>query len=148
MNIVRGLLAIALTASIAPAAHAVPVCTVASGASLAFGNVVALASTGDIGSNTGSSLWINCNAEVGAMPRIHSASQRVMVSGAGSLPFLLSMSSPGGIELPVSAPGAVAVIALDGSNQTVTLHGKIFAADFSALPSGSYLGQLVITVEY
>lgn len=127
---------------------AVPTCTVASGGLLSFGNVVPLASTGDIGSNTGSSFWINCNSEVAGSPAIHSTSLRQMGNGAAILPFRLSVSSVGGADLAVSAPGTALDLARDGSNETVTIYGKILAADFKGLASGTYSQVVMVTIEY
>lgn len=127
---------------------ALPTCTVASGGTLSFGSVVALASTPDVPTNSGSSFWVNCTADVLSTPTIYSGSSRVMVSGGNSLPFSLSAVSPGGLMLPTSSPGSVLAIAKNGTNETVTLYGKIFAADFKALRSGTYTVVLVMTVEY
>lgn len=129
-------------------ALAVPTCTVASGGLLSFGNIVPLASTGDIGSNTGGSFWINCNNEVASSPAIHSASLRQMSSGISILPFRMSASGVGGMELAVTAPGTALDLARDGSNETVTLYGKILAADFKGLPSGAYSQVVMVTIEY
>lgn len=129
-------------------AQALPSCTVASGGVLSFGAVVPLASTGNVGSNSGASFWINCSSDVTSVPAIHSATARVMASGGASLPFSLSAQSPGGQALPASAPGHPLAIALDGSNQVVTLHGLIRAADFAGLPAGAYSQVISVTVEY
>lgn len=142
------LLCFALALLASGPALAVPTCTVASGGLLSFGNVVPLASTGDIGSNTGGSFWINCNTEVTSSPAIYSASLRQMSNGAAILPFRLSVSSVGGADLAVSAPGTALDLARDGSNETVTIYGKILAADFKGLPSGAYSQVVMVTVEY
>jgi spore coat protein U-like protein len=54
-------------------ALAAPTCTIASGATLSFGAVVALASTGDVTTNSGTSLWVNCNSDVTGAPALYSA---------------------------------------------------------------------------
>lgn len=132
----------------APAAGAVPTCTVASGGVLAFGPVIALASAPDVSTNTGTSFWVNCTAEVTTTPAIYSSTPRLMMSGGYSLPFALSAVSPGGLELRSSSPGTPLSISKNGSNETVTLYGKILAHDFRALPAGTYLQVITLTVEY
>lgn len=125
-----------------------PTCTVASSAALSFGNVVALASTGDVTTNNGSSFWVNCTSDVANTPALYSATPRAMMSGSNSLPFALSAVTPGGAELATTSPGTSIGVTRNGSNQTVTLHGKMRAADFKALPSGSYSRSVTLTVEY
>jgi len=143
----RGLLAL-LAAGVGTHALAVPTCTIAAGATLSFGAVVALASTGDVTTNTGSSLWVNCTSDVVTTPRLYSPTARTLVSGNNTLEFSLSASSPGGIELATSSPGTALEFAKNGSNQTVVLYGKLFAANFRALPSGLYSRVISLTVEY
>lgn len=141
-------LLISLVLSWAPMTWAVPTCTVASGGTLAFGPVVALASSPDVSTNTGTSFWVNCTADVTTTPAIYSGSTRAMVSASSSLPFALSLVAPGGLELRSTSPGTPLTISNNGSNETVTLHGKIFANDFKALPTGVYLQVITLTVEY
>jgi spore coat protein U-like protein len=129
-------------------AWAVPTCTIASGATLSFGSVIALASTGDVTTNSGSSLWMNCTSDVTTTPALYSVTTRTLVSGVNSFPFALSASSPGGVELATSSPGTPLGIAKNGSNQTVTLYGKIYNANFRALPAGAYSRVVDLTVEY
>jgi spore coat protein U-like protein len=132
----------------ASTAWAVPTCTVASGGTLSFGPVVALASSPNVTTNSGSSFWVNCTADVLSTPTIYSSSTRVMVSGGNSLPFSLSAVSPGGLELRTNSPGYALAITKNGTNETVTLYGKVFVADFKALPSGVYSTVITVTVEY
>jgi spore coat protein U-like protein len=129
-------------------ATAVPTCTIASGAVLPFGRVVPLASTGDIDTNSGSSFWINCTADVTSAPAIYSGTSRVMAFGENSLPFQLGAQHAGGPELPSTSPGTPLDITPNGSNQTVPLYGRILAADFKRLPAGAYSQVLSVTVEY
>lgn len=143
VNMLGLLAAVASTCSIA-----VPTCTSASGATLAFGTIVALASTGDITANTGSSFWVNCTSDVTAAPTLHSNTERTLTSGGNSLPFALSAVAPGSVDLPSSSPGTVLTITRNGANQTVTLYGKVRAADFKALPSGTYSRSITLTIEY
>lgn len=149
MKLIIHQLTVALLAmASATMAWALPTCTVASGGTLSFGTVVALASSPDVTTNSGSSFWVNCTADVLGTPTIYSGSSRVMVSGGNSLPFSLSIQSPGGSELPTSPPGNALGISKNGTNETVTLYGKVFVADFKALPSGAYSVLIMMTVEY
>ncbi len=141
-------LALALVVFGCTNAWAVPTCTIASGASLSFGSVVALASTGDVTTNSGSSFWVNCTSDVTATPTLHSATQRTLVSGGSSLPFTLSASSPGGAELPTASPGAPLGMPRNGTNQVVTLYGRILSSHFRSLPSGFYSTSITLTLEY
>jgi spore coat protein U-like protein len=143
----RLLLAAALICS-GTIALGVPMCTVASGATLSFGTIPALASTGAVTTNSGSSFWVNCTSDVTTTPTIYSSTARTLQSGGNSLPFSLSGASPGGTELPTAYPGMPLAITKNGSNQTVTLYGKVYPADFKALPSGYYSGVVSLTVEY
>jgi hypothetical protein len=115
---------------------------------LSFGAVVALASTGDVTTNSGSSFWVNCTSDVAAAPALYSASARTLLSGGNSLPFALSIVSPGGVELPTASPGTQLGLTRNGSNQTVTLYGKILATNFQSLSSGMYSTSLTLTLEY
>lgn len=132
----------------AAGAQATPQCSVSTSAVLSFGSVVALASTGDVASDTGSSFWVNCNAEVAGAPAVYSSSPRVMSNGDRQLPFTLSAVAPGGAALPSASPGASLSIPRNGMNQPVVLYGRLRAADFKALPGGHYSTNLVITIEY
>ena len=130
-------------------AIAVPTCTIASGATLAFGSIVALASTPDVTTNSGSSFWVNCTSDVTSAPTLFSSTERKLLSSFAELPFALSLGSPGATELPSTAPGtALTALIRNGTNQTVTLHGKVRAADFKALPSGVYARSITLTIEY
>jgi spore coat protein U-like protein len=137
-----------LLAGTSSSAVSAPSCAVAPSATLSFGPVVALASTGDVTTNTGSTFWINCTSDVTATPTLYSASPRTLISGASTLPFRLSAISAGGADLPAAPGGAPIGIARNGSNQTVPLYGKILAADFKGLPSGIYVGTITLTLEY
>jgi spore coat protein U-like protein len=147
-TIARKILSSAAVSLCACSAAAVPQCTVSGSALLSFGTVVALASTGDVSSDTGNSFWLNCNAEVSAAPSIYSSSERVMTSGGSSLPFALSLVAPGSTPLPMSAPGTALGIVRNGTNQSVPLYGRIRAANFKSLPPGLYSTSIVLTIEY
>ncbi len=144
---IRGAGALLLALACVPA-WAVPTCTVAANATLSFGAIVALASTGDVTANSGTSLWVSCTSDVAAAPALYSGTPRTLVSGGNSLPFALSAIAPGGAELPTASPGASLGILRNGTQQTVTLYGKIAANNFRALPSGPYSTLIGLTVEY
>lgn len=127
---------------------AVPTCTIATSATLSFGAVVALASTADVTTSSGSSFWINCTPDVTAAPSLHSATPRLLISGGNSLAFALSAVTPGGAELPTASPGAPLAFTRDGNNQAVTLHGRIRSSHFGALPGGVYTSSIVLTLGY
>ena len=90
----RGAVLLVCALAAAPA-HAVPSCTVATGAVLSFGPVVALASSADADANTGVSLWVNCSGDVEDAPRLYSGSERTLV-GVGEVwtiaPLLLAVA--------------------------------------------------------
>lgn len=129
-------------------ALAVPTCTVATGATPSFGAVVALASTGDVSTNSGSSFWVNCTSDVIAAPLLYSATPRTLASGGNSLPFALSIVTPGGPDLPSASPGAPLGIPRSGTNRTVMLHGRIYSSNFRSLPAGTYARSIALTIEY
>ena len=141
-------LSLMLVAGACMPAQAVPTCTVASGAVLSFGAVPALASTGDVTTNSGSSFWVNCTSDVTAAPALYSATPRTLLSGVNSLPFTLSMVAPGGAELPTASPGAQLGITRNGANQMLTLYGKILATNFQSLAPGTYSRSITLTLEY
>lgn len=143
----QGLL-VAMLAGACTHGLAVPTCTVATGATLSFGAVVALASTADVTTNSGSSFWINCTPDVTAAPSLHSATPRLLISGGNSLAFALSAVTPEGAELPTASPGTPLGFVRDGTNQIVTLHGHMDASNFSSLPGGAYARSIVLTLEY
>jgi Spore Coat Protein U domain len=143
----QGLLALMIAATCTHVL-AIPTCTIATGATLSFGAVVALASTGNVSTNTASSFWVNCTSDVTAAPTLYSSTPRTLTSGANSLAFSLSAVAPGGTELPTASPGAALTITRDGTNQTVTLHGRLFSSNFRSLPSGQYSRSIGLTLEY
>ncbi|HEY0339677.1 MAG TPA: hypothetical protein VGC34_02625, partial [Steroidobacteraceae bacterium] len=115
---------------------------------LSFGSIVALASSGDISANSGSSFWVNCTSDVATSPSLYSATTRTLVSGVNSLAFALSASSPGGAELSNAPPGTQLGLLRNGTNQTVTLYGWLIASNFKSLRSGFYTRSITLTVEY
>jgi spore coat protein U-like protein len=124
-------------------------CTVASGATLAFPPVVALASGGNPSTDSGQSFKISCDASVVTTLRLHSASPRVMTSSVYSLPFNLSLNSGASSnDLATGAPGTAISIVRDGQPQAVILYAKIFAQNFRSLPGGFYSTTVTLTLEY
>lgn len=145
--ILRGCLGLALAAFGLPAL-AVPQCSVATGAQLNFGAVVALASTPDQTTDSGGTFWINCNSEVASAPQLFSSSPRFMSAGSQQLAFSLSLVFAGGGDLPAGPPGTALGFVRNGTNQNVTLYGKIRSADFKSLPGGVYSTSIILTIEY
>ncbi|MDO8776036.1 MAG: spore coat protein U domain-containing protein [Burkholderiaceae bacterium] len=124
-------------------------CTVASGGTLAFQAVVALASTVNQTTDSGQSFKVKCDILVLGTLRLYSTTQRVMRSSSYSLPFNLSLNSGAASDdLPTAGPGAQFNITRDGIYQPVTLYAKIFTQDFKSLPGGSYSSSITLTVEY
>ena len=147
-QLARGLCLLWL-ASICNSAMAAPTCTIATGATLSFGSVVALASTPDQTTNSGTSFWVNCSEDVAAAPTLYSSTTpRTLQSGAYSIPLALSTHSPGGPELPFASPGMPLNVLRNGTAETVVLFAKIQSTHFRSLPSGSYTAVLSLTVEY
>jgi spore coat protein U-like protein len=122
-------------------------CEVSSSGTIAFGNVVALASSGDkLASNT-TGFKVACSA--GLTPYIFSATTRVMDSGANTLAFDLCLAECTGTNgLAVGATTDALSITQDGSLHPVELHARITAANFKAKPAGAYAKTVVISVEY
>ena len=137
-----------LLAALALPAQAITGCSVGTGSQVAFGPVIALASTGDVDSNSGGSLLVRCGTVVALPPSLYSGSTRELSGVGGALPFRLSLSSPGGPDLPASTPGAPLSVASDDVDHVVTLHARLRAADFAALPSGVYTTSVTLTIEY
>jgi spore coat protein U-like protein len=81
----RRWLCLLLLAATSNAALAVPTCTIATGATLSFGGVVALASTPDQTTNSGTTFWVECSADVTIAPTLYSSTtSRVMLNGASA----------------------------------------------------------------
>lgn len=124
-------------------------CEVAASGSIAFGSVVALASTGDKSANNTSGFTVACSSDMS--PTIYSTTARAMANGGNSLPFALCLGSScsGANDLAATQGAANALtITKDGSMQAVALSGKILAADFKALPAGAYSQTVTINVDY
>ena len=123
-------------------------CDIALGAQIAFGVVVALASTGDVDGNSGSSLVVQCAADVEVSPSLYSSSPRELSGPGGELPFRLSLDAPGGAELADAAPGSPLPVTGDAHDHVVPLYARLRAVDFAALPAGAYSGAITLTIVY
>jgi spore coat protein U-like protein len=124
-------------------------CTVGAGGALAFGSVVALASTTNRTTDSGQSFKVKCDSGVAGTLRLYSATPRVMQHNASSLPFNLSLNSgAANDDLPTAPLGAPFEITRNGTDQAVILYAKIFTQNFKSLPSGLYSAAIILTVEY
>jgi spore coat protein U-like protein len=124
-------------------------CTVGTGGTLAFGSVVALASTTNQSTDSGQSFKVKCDSGVAGTLRLYSATPRVMQNNASSLPFNLSLNSgAANDDLPTAPLGAPFDITRNGTDQAVILYAKIFTQNFKSLPSGLYSAAILLTVEY
>lgn len=124
-------------------------CEVQAGA-IAFGSIVALASSGDKTADSGTTFKVACSA--GVTPTIASSTPRTMSDGAtGSLPFQLSMTPGAGTDdFPTSTPGAL-TLTKDGTLQTVMVYAKVLSTSYTganALSAGNYAQTLVVDVAY
>jgi spore coat protein U-like protein len=124
-------------------------CTVGTGGALAFGSVVALASTTNQTTDSGQSFKVKCDSGVAGTLRLYSATPRVMQHNASSLPFNLSLNSgAANDDLPTAPLGAPFDITRNGTDQAVILYAKIYSQNFRSLPSGLYSAAIVLTLEY
>lgn len=121
-------------------------CTVSGSATIAFGAFEALASSGNQSANSGSTFVVKCTPN--EKPALYSTTPRTLVSGTSSLPFSLSIVSPGGPELPSMSPGAPMSFIQDNKDQVFVIHGLVRSADFRGLPSGTYSRVVTLTLEY
>ena len=142
----RQLLAASLCAAVV-GAQAVPTCTVATGATLNFGAIVALASTPDQLTQSGSSFWVNCSADVSNAPSLYSTTPWALHAADQTLPFQLSLNNFLTL-LPTNGPGAALPIVANGSNQVVTIYARLLATQFRALPAGDYTGVVSVSIDY
>jgi spore coat protein U-like protein len=127
-------------------------CEVSTGGAIDFGNITALASTADTTADSGITFQVACSS--GVSPTISSATTRSMKEDAGAhlLPFNLSMT-PGAAanDLPTSGTTRALSFTQDGTLQTVTIYGRVVAANYSGtnvLPLGSYRNTMVMNVAY
>jgi hypothetical protein len=127
-------------------------CEVQAGA-INFGNIIALASTADKTADSGTTFKVACSS--GVTPTISSGTTRSMSDHAGTphlLPFNLSMSSGAAADdLPTSGTSQALTFTQDGTLQTVTIYGRVVAANYSGanvLPLASYTNTMLMDVAY
>lgn len=124
-------------------------CEVSASGTIDFNSVIALASSGDKSANNTSGFTVACSSDLS--PKIYSTTARAMSDGTHSLPFQLCLggSCSGSNDLATAQTGANSLsLTQNGSMQAVALSAKILAADFKALPAGSYTKAVTISVDY
>jgi spore coat protein U-like protein len=126
----------------------VAACEVSSAATIAFGSVIALASTTAPSADTGTTFQVACSAD--ATPRIYASGTRTLVEGSNSIPFNLSLTSgAANDDLPSTSQGATALtMTQDGTLKTVPIYARLPTANFQALESGTYTASglsLIVT---
>jgi spore coat protein U-like protein len=124
-------------------------CTVQAG-TIAFGNIIALAATGNVTADSGTTFKVACSN--GAVPTIATTTTREMSDGASAvLPFQLSMTAGAAADdFPSSSPASLSLVQ-DGTLKTVTIYAKVLASDFTganAKPVGAYTQTVVVDVAY
>jgi spore coat protein U-like protein len=123
-------------------------CTV-SASTLTFAAADALTSSADVTGNTGESLKIACTT--GTTPTIWSETERTVSDGTNTFPFNLSQTSGAeNDDLPTDTGSAAAIsgFTADGTEQTVTIYGKILAGEFGTKPAGAYTKAVILSVNY
>jgi hypothetical protein len=121
-----------------------------SASSLTFASVAALTSSSDVPGDTGSTLQIACTSGVTA-PTIWSDTARTLVNGANNFGFNLSqIAGADSDDLPTTTGAAQAITGFtaDGTAKTVTIYGKILAANFGGKPAGTYTKDIILSVNY
>lgn len=123
-------------------------CEVSSASSISFGSFAALESTGDKTADSGSTFQVACSSS--AVPKIYVSGTREMVNGANVLPFNLSLTSGAAADDLASTSGGAdsLTVTQDGSLHDVVIYSSVAAADFKALPSGSYTTNVTVAVVY
>ncbi len=123
-------------------------CEVQAG-SIGFGNIIALASSGDKTADSGSTFKVACTS--GVTPTIATSTTRSMTDGTGFLPFQLSLSAGAAADdFPSTTPGNL-TLTQDGTLQTITIYAKVLSANFTganALIAGTYTQTVVVDVAY
>jgi spore coat protein U-like protein len=128
-------------------------CEVSTGAAIDFGNIIALASTGDKTADSGATFKVACSS--GVSPTISSGTTRSMTNGgapAKLLPFYLSMTAGAATDdLPTSGTSQALTLTQDGTPQTLTIYGRVLSTSYTGanvLPLGSYTNTMVVNVAY
>jgi spore coat protein U-like protein len=126
----------------------VSACEVSPTAAIHFGDITTLASSGDKTANSGSTFQVACSSDVA--PLISTTASRIMLFGAVPLPFNLSLTSGAAADdFPPTATGLS--MTKDGTLKTVTLYGKVLAANFTganAKIAGAYTVDLTVALAY
>jgi hypothetical protein len=121
----------------------------AAAATIDFGSVVTLASSGNKTADSGSTFQVACSSDLS--PKIYSTTARAMTDGGvNSLPFDLCLAACTGSNSLPSAQGSAEALSMvqDGTLQPVKLYGSLLASDFKGLPAGSYSKIVTINVDY
>ncbi|MDO8776033.1 MAG: spore coat protein U domain-containing protein [Burkholderiaceae bacterium] len=126
----------------------VSACEVSPTAAIHFGNITNISSAGDKLADSGSSFQVACSSDVA--PLISTTAVRTMLFGAVPLPFNLSLTAGAAADdFPPTATGLV--MTKNGVLQTVTLYGRVLAANFTgenAKITGAYTVNLTVDVAY
>jgi spore coat protein U-like protein len=126
----------------------VSACEVSPTAAIHFGNITTLLSAGDQMADSGSTFQVACSKDVA--PLISTTAVRTMLFGAVPLPFNLSLTPGAAVDnFPPTATGLVMV--KDGTMQTITLYGRVLAANFTGLSAkimGAYTVNLTVDLAY
>jgi spore coat protein U-like protein len=136
------------TSTLSVSAELTTACEVSAASSIDFGSFAALLSTGDKTANSGSTFQVACSNS--ATPTIYVSGTREMANGANVLPFNLSLTAGAAADDLSADSGAADALTVtqDGALHDVVIYGKVAAADFQALPSGSYTTDVTVHVVY
>jgi hypothetical protein len=139
------------SSTVAVGATLVDGCEVTPNATISFGNITTLLSTGNKMADSGSTFQVACSN--GATPLIYTPDPHVMVdvaTGNESLPFNLSLTAGAAGDTINSTPTGFA-LTKDGTMKTVTLYARVLPANFTggnARTSGAYAVNLTVSVDY
>jgi spore coat protein U-like protein len=124
-------------------------CAVDTGAAIAFGNIVALITTGDAVADSGITFRVACTT--GVTPTISTGVTREMEdASANTLPFNLSLTPGAASDDFPSAPDGL-TLTQNGAMQVVTIYGRVLAANFTGAnvkPLGAYTKTVTVNVGY
>jgi len=135
-----------VSSTLTVSANLVSACEVSPTASISFGNINNLQTTGPVTADSGTTFKIACSSDVAA-PMISSISTRTMGNGVDTVPFNLSLTA-GAVadDFPLTATGLV--IVQDGALKTVPLFAKVAAASYFGKSGGAYTVPLTIVIGY
>lgn len=128
-------------------------CTISNGV-MNFGQFSALASTGTVNADSGSSVQLACSK--GLNPKFYAAPVRTMVSAVGSHTLNYSLYMDAGRTFQVPGNGGATAADLvywmgaptDGQARALTLYGTIASSDVTSAVAGDYSQVLQLSVEY